>query len=70
MPRKPKAGSSNGIPRESREEFGARVGKELREEAQRVMSEAERHAQRVRSEGKRKAKEIRKVASGLDGKRS
>jgi regulator of protease activity HflC (stomatin/prohibitin superfamily) len=65
-----KAGSSNGQPRESREEFAARVGKELREEAQRVMSEADRQAQRIRVEGRKKAKEIRKVASGLDGKRS
>lgn len=61
---------SNGGPRESREEFAQRMGKELREEAQRVMSEAERQAQRIRIEGKKKAKEIRKVASGLDGKRS
>jgi vacuolar-type H+-ATPase subunit E/Vma4 len=65
-----KAGSSNGKPRESRDEFAARIAKELREEAQRVMSEADRKAARVRSEGKKKAKDIRVAASKLDGRRS
>lgn len=45
--------------RESTEEFGQRVGKELRVEADRIMSEAHK-----------RAKDIRKAASKLDGQRS
>lgn len=61
---------TRSVKQETREQFAARVGKELREEANRMMSEAEKEAQRVRSEAKKQAKEIRKVAASLDGHRS
>lgn len=70
MAGKKKPGTNNSRPRETREAFAKRVGKELREEAHRVMSEGERHAQRIKAEAKKNAKEIRKVASTLDGRRS
>jgi cell division septum initiation protein DivIVA len=44
---------------ETREEFAARMAKELRNEAQRVLSDAQVQA-----------KQIRKAAAKLDGKRS
>lgn len=65
-----KPGTSNGRKRESREEFAARMGKELREEAARRIETGNKEADKVRAEAKRAAKEIRKVASTFDGKRS
>lgn len=50
---------TNGRKQESREEFAARVAKELRNEAKRIKIEAET-----------RAREIRVAASKLDGKRS
>jgi cell division septum initiation protein DivIVA len=54
-----KPGTNNGTPRESREEFAARIAKEMREEAKRVLSDAQKQA-----------KTYRKIASSFDGKRS
>lgn len=57
MPQKP--GTSNQTSRETREEFAARVAREMREGAREILSQAEIDA-----------KKLRKAASKLDGKRS
>lgn len=57
MPQKP--GTSNQTSRETREEFAARIAREMREGAREILSQAEDEA-----------KKLRKAASKLDGKRS
>jgi vacuolar-type H+-ATPase subunit E/Vma4 len=59
---------------ESKEEFAARVAKEMRAEANRIKTEAERQAKeeakRIKAEAAKTAKHYRKVASMFDGRRT
>lgn len=61
---------TNGHKRETTEQFAARMGKDLREAANRIKTEAEAEANKIRAAGNKRAKEVRKVASSFDGKRS
>lgn len=54
-----KPGTSNHTDRETREEFAARIAKEMREGAREILAKADDEAKR-----------LRKAASKLDGKRS